>query len=278
MYVATLVGNSKKRNLTPEIVAEVKAACRGAIRVEYLSEDVAVDIFCDEILIKKPPQAIDLIIQKAANRKKKLLVCDMESTIIDNEFLDEIADIVGIKDKVAEITERAMNGELNFEAALEERVKLVAGLPESEIRALIQSRLIYNQGAKELLAACRRNNVYTMLVSGGFTIFTDHVSRELGFDESHANTLLFNDKKLSGVGRPILGKEAKLEFLKKKSIELGIGLNETAAIGDGANDLPMLHAAGLGMAYKAKPKVKEEIKNQINNSDLMALAYAIGIK
>jgi len=248
------------------------------VRVEILREGVAADIFCEKPEeLTRPQQDFDFFVQKADTRKKKLLVCDMESTIIDNEFLDEIADIVGAHDQVAAITERAMNGEINFEEALEERIKIVSGLPESEVRALIASRLQYNQGAKELIAACRSNGVYTMLVSGGFTIFTDHVARELGFDESYANRLIFTRGKLSGVEKPILSKESKLHFLQSKAADMGINLEQTAAIGDGANDLPMLHAAGLGIAYKAKPKVKGEIKAQINHSDLMAAAFAMGI-
>lgn len=277
MYVATIVANRKKRNLTARVLEqfsdELKASKTGVI-----VEGIAADIFFEDGSKTIDNEHFDVFIQPAATRHKKLIVCDMESTIIENEFLDEIADVMGVKEKVADITARAMNGELNFEEAMEERVKIVSGLPESEVRALIRTRLQYNDGAHELLSACKKNGVFTMLVSGGFTMFTDHVKRELGYDEAHANILLFENGRLSGVHKPILGKEAKLDFMQKKSAELGFGVEYAAAIGDGANDLPMLHAAGLGVGYMAKPKVKQEIKNQINHSDLMALAYAIGLK
>ena len=175
--------------------------------------------------------------------------------------------------KVAEITARAMNGELNFEEALRERIKLVEGLAETEIANLINTRMKYNEGAHELIKWCSENGVYTMLVSGGFTAFTQVVAAELSFNEHHANQLIFKNGKLADVANPILGKEAKLSFLKAKASEIGISLNETASMGDGANDLPMLEAAGLGIAYKAKPKVKEAIKNQINFSSMACLKY-----
>jgi len=280
MYVATIVASAKKRNLNAETLNEVRANLADVSRVAVIREGIAADIYFEQIdLGYKPPQGFDFIIQKAAARKKKLLVCDMESTIIQNEFLDEIAELGGFKTEVAKITEKAMNGEIGFREAIEARVKILKGMPESEIRALIETRLTYNPGAKELLAACKKAGVYTMLVSGGFTIFTDAVTRELGFDESHANRLEFDREGfLTGVAPPLLGKEAKLEIMAAQAKKMAISLDDCAATGDGANDLPMLHAAGLGIAYMAKPKVKAEIKNQINNSDLMAIGYAIGLK
>ena len=273
MTVATIIANSQK--LKPsDIAAEL-----GTTKFTILEEGKAADFFIENLDENKRRQIadkyqVDIITQNAPKTTIKLLLCDMESTIIDNEFLDEIADYLGIGAKVAEITARAMNGELNFEEALTERIKLVEGLPESEITHLINTRMKYNEGARELIKWCRENGVYTMLVSGGFTAFTKVVAAELGFHEHHANTLLFTEGKLTGVGQPILGKEAKLAFLKSKATELGLSLNQTAAMGDGANDLPMLHAANLSLAYKAKPKVKAEIANQINYTDLAAAKYA----
>ena len=278
MYVATIVANAKKRNLNAGVLQDVRQNLADVIRVAVIRQGEAADIYFEQIdLGYKPPAGFDFIVQKADTRKKKLLVCDMESTIIENELLDEIAELGGFKNEVAKITERAMNDEIGFREAIDERVRILKGMPESEIRALLQSRLIYNEGAKELIAACKKAGVYTMLVSGGFTIFTDHVARELGFDEVHANTLQFEHGFLAGVAQPILGKEAKLEIMTAQAKKMGILLGNCAATGDGANDLPMLHAAGLGVAYKAKPKVRAEIMNQINHSDLMAIGYAIGL-
>lgn len=270
-YVATIVCDRKKRNLSSALVNVPNGA-----KVQIIEDGIAADVFYDKGKVK--PGDFDLIVQKADNRKKKLLVCDMESTIIDNEFLDEIADLAGAKEKVAKITVRAMNGEIGFREAIDQRVKFLKGFPESEVRALIETRLTYNEGAKELLALCKHHRIHTMLVSGGFTMFTDHVGHELKFDESYANYLEFERGFLTGVRQPILGKEAKLEIMSKKAAELDLTLDDCAAMGDGANDLPMLKAAGLGIAYRAKPNVKAEIKNQINISDLRTMAYAIGAR
>ncbi len=270
MYVATIVCNRGKRNLN-----EALANVPNGSQIQIIEPGIAASVFYDKGKVK--PGNYDIIVQTVEGRKKKLLVCDMESTIIENEFLDEIAELGGFKTEVAKITERAMNGEIGFRQAIDERVQILKGMPESEIRALLQTRLAYNPGAKELIAACKKARVYTMLVSGGFTIFTDHVANELGFDEVHANHLAFEHGFLTGVTPPLLGKEAKLEIMTAQAKKMGINLSDCAAMGDGANDLPMLHGAGLGIAYMAKPKVRAEIKNQINHSDLMAMGYAIGI-
>ena len=213
----------------------------------------------------------DIFFVPSGNKPFKLLVCDMESTIVDNEFLDEIADYLGIGEKVAGITARAMNGELNFEAALKERINLIAGLSLDEAKNILKTRLKYNPGAKEMVATCKAAGIYCALVSGGFTLFTQAVKEELGFDEHRANTLIFEQNKLIGVTEPILGKEAKLEYLEAQCQKLGISTSQAITMGDGANDLPMLHAAGLGIAYVAKPKVKAEIANRIDSGNLASL-------
>ena len=284
MYVATIVASN---DLDENILSEIIANFPKQSKLQPITGKTSADIyfneknpivrtsFVEELSIK---YKVDIIIQEISKRTKKLLICDMESTIIENEFLDEIGGLIGIKQQVAMITERAMNGQINFEDALKERLDLIKDMPQIQITNLLKTRLKYNQGAKELVIACRQAGIYTMLVSGGFTIFTDYVAKELGFDESQANELIFENGMLKGLKEPILGKQAKLKLLEDKAKILEITLAETMAIGDGANDLPMLHAAGLGLAYKAKPKVREEIENQINHSNLMAAAYAAGVK
>lgn len=278
MFVATVVAHSQKRNLTEEVLEEIAAKVPGANQVKVLEEGVAADIYFDAEMAELPalPAEFDWIVQKAGQRTKKLLVCDMESTIVANEFLDEIADLGGFKEKVADITERAMNGQLDFKEATNARIQMICGMQETAIRELLQTKLLYNPGARELLAACKKAGIYTMLVSGGFSIFAEHVAQELGFDEVHASRLIFDQGVLAGIEHPMIGKEAKLEIMTAQAGKMGISLGECAAAGDGANDLPMLHAAGLGIAYRAKPNVRAEIRSQINASDLMAIAYAIG--
>lgn len=278
MLVATVVAHSEKRNLTAEILNQIAASLPAVSRVEMLVPDVAADIYFEGDGSEKPvlPEDFDAFVQSAEARTKKLLVCDMESTIVANEFLDEIADLGGFKEQVADITERAMNGKLDFQEATLARIQMICGMQEEAIRELLKTRLCYNPGARELLAACKKAGIYTMLVSGGFSIFADHVAQELGFDEVHASRLTFDQGVLTGIEQPMIDKEAKLQIMKTQASKMGIPLGACAAAGDGANDLPMLHAAGLGIAYRAKPKVREEIQSQINASDLMAIAYAVG--
>lgn len=278
MFVATLVASPEKKNLTTELLDQMAAALPGVSQVKVLEPGLAADIYFESPLETLPAMMaeFDCFIQPVNQRSRKLLVCDMESTIVANEFLDEIADLGGFKEEVADITERAMRGELDFKEATLARIQMICGMKEEAVRDLLHTRLCYNPGAKELLAACKRANIHTMLVSGGFSVFAEHVAMELGFDEVHASRLIFTDGVLSGIEQPMVDKEAKLAIMKTRADTMGLSLSECAAAGDGANDLPMLHAAGLGIAYKAKPKVREEIKSQINASDLRAIAFAIG--
>lgn len=222
-------------------------------------------------------QGVDLVIQHAAGRRKKMLLADMDSTMIQQECIDELADVAGVGERVKEITARAMNGELDFEGALTERVGLLRDLPESVIAEVIETRISFMPGGRELVATMKANGAYCALVSGGFTAFTGYVAQALGFDENRANTLLIEEGRLTGVpSQPILGREAKVQAFHEISARLGLRADEVMAVGDGANDLGMLHLAGAGVALHAKPSVAAECDIQINHGDLSALLYIQG--
>lgn len=209
--------------------------------------------------------------------RKSLLVADMESTIIEQECLDELADYCGLRETISGITERAMRGELDFEAALRERVRLLQGLDAKVLQEIYDERVTLMPGAATLIATMQANGARCALVSGGFSFYTERVASRLGFDVHQANTLLLADGRLSGeVADPILGREAKLEALKRLAGEAGIPLSATMAVGDGANDLAMLGEAGLGVAFRAKPIVAEQAAVSIVHGDLTALLYLQG--
>ena len=220
---------------------------------------------------------IDIVVQKTEGRKKRLLIADMDSTMIQQECIDELADEAGVGAHVAAITARAMNGELDFEAALRERVGLLKGLPEAVIARVLRDRITLMPGGAVLLATMKAQGDYAALVSGGFTAFTAAVAATLGFDENRANSLHVDDGRLAGtVAEPILGKEAKLQALNEITARLGITPAEAIAVGDGANDLPMLLAAGTGVALHAKPRVQADCEVRVNHGDLTALLYLQG--
>jgi phosphoserine phosphatase len=222
-------------------------------------------------------QDFDINIVATASRKKKLLIADMDSTIINVECLDELADMAGLKPQIAAITERAMRGELEFEAALRERVGMLKGLPLSALERTYAERVRLNPGAKNLLATMRAHGAHTMLVSGGFGFFTRRVAQTAGFHSERGNTLLDDGVALTGeVGTPILGREAKLAALEEAVALLNIDFAETLAVGDGANDLAMIQRAGMGVAYHAKPVVAAAAGAAINHNDLTALLYLQG--
>jgi phosphoserine phosphatase len=222
----------------------------------------------------------DLVVQPAASRRKKLFLADMDSTMIGQECIDELADCVGLKAHVAAITERAMRGEIAFEPALRERVALLEGLPVSVVEEVLRDRIRLTPGARILVATMRANGARTCLVSGGFTLFTDRVAAMIGFDEARANTLtLIDGHKLAGkVAEPIFGRDGKRAALLEMRQELGLAKEDTMAIGDGANDLDMIVEAGLGVAYHAKPKVAAAAAARIDHGDLTALLYVQGYK
>ena len=238
--------------------AEVPGAARAAIEGVFAGTDIAV--------------------QPAGNREKKLLVADMDSTMITVECIDELADYAGIKAQIAEVTERAMRGELDFASALDARVALLEGLEESAIQCCLDDRVKLMPGAKTLIRTMRLRGATTILVSGGFTRFAEPVGTELGFHRMIANRLLIEDGKLTGkVRKPIVDATTKEVTLLEAIGELGIDPAATLAVGDGANDLPMIRRAGLGVAYHAKPIVAAEAGMRIDHNDLTALLYIQGI-
>ncbi|MFK0330104.1 phosphoserine phosphatase SerB [Rhizobium sp. NPDC090275] len=286
--VATLVANPSNPVLTAAI-AEKAADAAKASGLYWLADGVACDIALRDgtdataahaaitAVIGSTP--IDLVIQDQDTRRKKLLIADMDSTMIGQECIDELAAEVGLKDKVAAITARAMNGEIAFEPALRERVALLKGLPISVIDEVIAKRITLTPGGMELIATMKAKGYYTALVSGGFTVFTSRIAATLGFDENRANILLEENGHLTGfVAEPILGKQAKVDALEDISRKIGISPEEAMAVGDGANDLGMLHLAGAGVALHAKPAVAAEAKIEINHADLSALLYIQGYR
>jgi phosphoserine phosphatase len=223
---------------------------------------------------------IDVVVQPLAHRRKRLFLADMDSTMIEQECIDELADYVGLKPHVAAITERAMRGEIAFEPALRERVALLKGLPVSVIDQLIAKQITLTAGARTLVQTMRAHGTHTCLVTGGFTLFSQRVAAMIGFDESRANTLAIGpDGKLTGeVVEPIFGRDGKLATLQALTARLGLDAEETLATGDGANDLAMIEAAGLGVAFHAKPKVAEAAAARIDHGDLTALLYLQGYR
>jgi phosphoserine phosphatase len=240
-----------------------------------------------EFIVKTPPdleqlkfilnhKATDVLVTKFRGRRKALLVADMDSTIVTTETLDDLAEVAGLGPKIAAITARSMNGEIDFAAALTDRVAMLKGLPLSVLERTWQT-ISYTPGARTLVATMRAHNATCALVSGGFTYFSARVAAELGFDIHRANTLLDNGSELTGeVQKPILDRNAKLATLTELAEKRGIKIAATLATGDGANDMAMLGAAGLGVAYRPKPVVAEKIRNRIEHTDLRSLLFAQG--
>jgi phosphoserine phosphatase len=222
---------------------------------------------------------IDVVVQPAAGRRKKLFLADMDSTMIGQECIDELAAFVGLKEHVARITERAMRGEIAFEPALRERVALLKGLPVSVVDEVIDKRIAPTPGGRTLVATMRANGAHTCLVSGGFTLFTARIATMIGFDEARGNRLVVEGERLAGtVEEPVFGRDAKLAALRDLRGRFGLAREETLVAGDGANDLGMILEAGLGVAYHAKPKVAEAAAARIDHADLAALLYVQGYK
>ncbi len=283
MFTATLLTAPTSPTLDPALVDNLRNAWGGGDAV-WLAPDEAVEFSLPampdnqwDVWADLQKMGVDLVVLPTEGRRKKMLLADMDSTMIEQECIDELADEAGVGARVKDITARAMNGELDFEGALTERVGLLKGLDESVIGKVLAERITFMPGGKALLATMKAQGAYAALVSGGFTAFTAKVASELGFDENRANTLLAENGKLTGdVGRPILGREAKVQALKEITERLGLAHDNVMAVGDGANDLGMLGLAGAGVALHAKPSVAAECDIRINHGDLTALLYIQG--
>jgi len=292
--VATLICNPADPALDSTVVDGARAILPSPGAAQWLFDEVAVDIpFSGQIPFEgrdirqienrlraaRGDLPIDIVVQPRAFRRKKLFLADMDSTMIGQECIDELADFAGLKAHVAGITERAMRGEIEFEPALRERVALLKGMPVSVVDEVLAKRITPTPGGRELVMTMRAHGAYTCLISGGFTLFTNAVAAMIGFEENRANELLVADGKLTGeVREPILGRAAKLATLIELRESFDLDNLDTLVVGDGANDLGMIQDAGLGVAYRAKPAVAATAAARIDHGDLTALLYAQGYR
>jgi phosphoserine phosphatase len=287
--VATLICNPQNPALDSTIVDGALAALPSPGEAKWLFNEVAVDIPFTGSEDAKAVEArlraargdlpIDIVVQPIATRRKKLFLADMDSTMIGQECIDELADFVGLKAHVAAITERAMRGEIEFEPALRERVALLKGLSVDVVDEVLKTRIRPTPGGRALVMTMRAHGAYTCLISGGFTLFTNAVAAMIGFQENRANELIVRDEKFTGeVKEPILGRAAKLQTLVDLTESFDLDDIDTMVTGDGANDLGMIQHAGLGVAYHAKPAVAAAAAARIDHGDLTALLYAQGYR
>jgi len=284
--IACLIADPERAPLDTRLVQEAEKALSGKAR--WLAEARAAEITADGLEPAAAEHRLRPLLTEAAVdraflpadwRRKRLLVCDMDSTIITIECIDELADFASLKPQIAAVTRRAMNGELDFEAALRERVALLAGLPQGAIDAVIEERMRLMPGARTLVRTMRAHGATTALVSGGFTAFTRHVQGLCGFDVEEANELELADGRLTGrLLGALRGATAKLQALEGLRQRLGLDVADTLAVGDGANDLPMIEAAGLGVAFRAHPRVREQAPVRIEHGDLTALLFLQGYR
>ena len=283
MYVVTLLAAPGTLGLDGTLVENLRNAWGGG-DADWLSVKEAAEFMLPaepdnlwDVWADLQTAGVDLVLQHAEGRRKKMLLADMDSTMIEQECIDELAAEAGVGPRVANITARAMNGELDFEEALDERVGLLAGLDEAVVEKVLSERITLMPGGPVLLNTMKANGAYAALVSGGFTAFTSKIAAVLGFDENRANTLLVAEGKLTGqAGRPILGQAAKVQALEEITAHLGIAEADVLAVGDGANDLGMLDRAGTGVALHAKPAVQAKCNVRINHGDLTALLFLQG--
>jgi phosphoserine phosphatase len=303
-YVATLISHPDRPAVTEELALKAARYLPHGRALPWLAPGIAMDIpflidglAGDDVADAGEERALvkdlagdlrdiiggaplDVVIQRQEGRRKKLLVADMDSTMIEQECIDELADYAGQKSRVAAITERAMRGEIAFAPALRERVALLKGLPATVIDRVIDERIRLTPGGTTLVATMRVNGAHTCVVSGGFTAFTSRIAAMIGFDEQRANTLLVDagGQLTGGVAEPVVGREAKLDALIELRERFGLAPEDTLAVGDGANDIPMIEAAGLGVAFHGKPAIREAAAASIDHGDLTALLYAQGYR
>ena len=287
-FVATLISSPARPSIEDDVLAEARRILGTRHPTRVLHGEVAAEMLVDcdapagealeaELRARFSGLPIDVALLPSEGRRKRLFLADMDSTMIEQECIDELADYVGLKAEVSQITERAMRGELPFEPALRERVALLRDLPLAVVDEIIARRITLMPGGRTLVATMRANGAYACLVSGGFTVFTGPVAAKIGFDEHRSNRLTVAGEKLAGrVEEPILGREAKRATLVELRERLGLSPEDTLAVGDGANDLAMLEAAGLGVAFRAKPAVAEAAHVRIQHGDLTALLYLQG--
>lgn len=285
MYQAVLLTRPGGPKLDITLVESLRAAWGGSA-LHWLAPSEAAEFGVQavpdnlrEVWQSCQSLGVDLNIVPELNRRKRMLIADMDSTMIQQECIDELAEEAGVGDRVKDITARAMNGELDFDSALRERVGLLEGLPQSIITQVLETRITLMPGGKTLVGTMKAHGSYAVLVSGGFTAFTERIADIIGFDENRANTLCAKNGALTGkVGLPILGRQAKVDALEDITTTLGIEEADVIAVGDGANDLGMLSRAGMGVALHAKPVVAAECELRVNHGDLTALLYLQGFE
>jgi phosphoserine phosphatase len=289
-FVVTLICNPVNPALDSTVIDGARAILPSPRPAQWLFDEVAADIafgdgseditaIAHRLREARGDLPIDIVVQPLAARRKKLLLADMDSTMIGQECIDELADFAGVKAHVAGITERAMRGEIAFEPALRERVALLAGLPADVIDKVIKERITLTPGGRALVATMRAHGGWTCLISGGFTLFTQVIAGIIGFQENRGNELIVRDGKLTGeVKEPILGAAAKLATLTELREAFDLDNIDTLVVGDGANDLGMIGEAGLGIAFHAKPAVSAAAAARIDYGDLTALLYAQGYR
>ncbi len=282
MSILCLIANPAEPELTSELANQVLAETGGALN--WLSPSIACEIVdpksTDPIAAARAAigdKPVDAALVPNTRRRKKLLIADMDSTMINEECIDELADALGLKPAISAITAQAMNGELDFEQALDTRVGLLSGLERKIIEEIRRERITLAPGGRALVQTMKAYGAHTALISGGFTFFADYIGKRIGFDEVVANTLLFENDKLTGkVTKPIVDKTRKMSRLEELIVERNLDRSDTLAVGDGANDLPMIKTAGLGVALHAKPVVAADAPVRIDHGDLTALLFLQG--